>query len=76
LGCIMPNAMALAGEYSPRRIRVTLMMIVSCGFTLGGVVGGWLLKHDGASTVFYTCSGLVFCWLICAAFMKAPVKRT
>ncbi len=40
LGCIMPNAMALAGEYSPRRIRVTLMMIVSCGFTLGGVLGG------------------------------------
>ncbi|AJF00428.1 MFS transporter [Pandoraea apista] len=40
LGCIMPNAMALAGEYSPRRIRVSLMMMVSCGFTLGGVVGG------------------------------------
>ncbi|MEQ0777516.1 MFS transporter [Paraburkholderia tropica] len=48
----------------------------SIGLALGGVVGGWLLKHDGASTVFYTCSGLVFCWLICAAFMKAPVRRT
>lgn len=42
LGCIMPNAMALAGEYSPRRTRVSVMMIVSCGFTLGGVVGGLL----------------------------------
>ncbi|AJX34066.1 sugar (and other) transporter family protein [Burkholderia oklahomensis C6786] len=31
LGCIMPNAMALAGEYGPRRIRVSLMRIVSCG---------------------------------------------
>lgn len=40
LGCIMPNAMALAGEYSPRRSRVSIMMVVSCGFTLGGVVGG------------------------------------
>lgn len=40
LGCIMPNAMALAGEYSPRRTRVSIMMLVSCGFTLGGVVGG------------------------------------
>jgi MFS transporter, AAHS family, 4-hydroxybenzoate transporter len=40
LGAIMPNAMALAGEYSPRRIRVSLMMIVSCGYALGGVVGG------------------------------------
>ncbi len=37
LGAIMPNAMALAGEYSPVRKRVTLMMLVSCGFTLGAV---------------------------------------
>ncbi|MFC5474579.1 MFS transporter [Paraherbaspirillum soli] len=42
LGAIMPNAMALAGEYSPLRKRVTLMMLVSCGFTLGAVLGGLL----------------------------------
>ena len=42
LGAIMPNAMALAGEYSPRRLRVTLMMLVSCGFTTGAVLGGLL----------------------------------
>lgn len=42
LGAIMPNAMALAGEYSPRARRVTLMMLVSCGFTLGAVIGGLL----------------------------------
>ena len=40
LGAIMPNAMALAGEYSPKRRRVTLMMLVSCGFTIGAVLGG------------------------------------
>lgn len=40
LGGIMPNAMALAGEWSPRRRRVTLMMLVSCGFTGGAVLGG------------------------------------
>lgn len=40
LGGIMPNAMALAGEYSPARRRVTLMMLVSCGFTGGAVLGG------------------------------------
>ncbi len=40
LGAIMPNAMALAGEYSPKRKRVTLMMLVSCGFTVGAVLGG------------------------------------
>jgi MFS transporter, AAHS family, 4-hydroxybenzoate transporter len=57
LGCIMPNAMALVGEYSPRRIRVTLMMIVSCGFTLGGVVGGLitaaLIPSFGWRAVFF-----------------------
>jgi len=42
LGAIMPNAMALAGEYSPKRNRVTLMMLVSCGFTVGAVLGGLL----------------------------------
>ncbi|BBQ01248.1 MFS transporter (plasmid) [Burkholderia sp. SFA1] len=40
LGAIMPNAMALAAEFSPKRRRVTLMMWVSCGFTLGAVLGG------------------------------------
>ncbi|SIT51185.1 4-hydroxybenzoate transporter PcaK [Paraburkholderia piptadeniae] len=40
LGAIMPNAMALAGEFSPKRNRVTLMMWVSCGFTVGAVLGG------------------------------------
>src|SRR5258708_22059756 len=40
LGAIMPNAMALAGEFSPKRKRVTLMMFVSCGFTVGAVPGG------------------------------------
>ena len=42
LGAIMPNAMALAGEFSPKRKRVTLMMLVSCGFTVGAVIGGLL----------------------------------
>ncbi|WP_321907718.1 MULTISPECIES: MFS transporter [unclassified Paraburkholderia] len=47
----------------------------SIGLALGGVAGGWLLKHDGASAVFYACSGLVLCWLIIAANMKAPPRR-
>src|SRR5439155_7498884 len=34
LGCIIPNATALVGEYSPRRLRGPLMMIVGgVGFT-------------------------------------------
>ncbi|OLL30615.1 4-hydroxybenzoate transporter [Burkholderia sp. SRS-W-2-2016] len=57
LGGIMPNAMALAGEYSPKRKRVTLMMLVSCGFTLGAVLGGLLsaamIPAFGWRSVFY-----------------------
>jgi len=32
----MPNAVALVGEYSPRRSRVSIMLIVANGFTAGG----------------------------------------
>lgn len=57
LGAIMPNAMALVGEYSPKRSRVTLMMLVSCGFTVGAVLGGLLsavmIPAFGWRSVFY-----------------------
>jgi AAHS family 4-hydroxybenzoate transporter-like MFS transporter len=57
LGGIMPNAMALVGEYSPARSRVTSMMVVSNGFTLGAAFGGpiaaWLIPNYGWRGVFY-----------------------
>jgi len=58
IGSIMPNAMALVGEYSPKRHRVTIMMIVSNGFTAGaaiaGLVAAWMLPRFGWRSVFYT----------------------
>ena len=39
LGSIMPNATALVGEFSPKRSRVTLMMCITVGFTIGAAVG-------------------------------------
>ncbi|TKC89626.1 MFS transporter [Trinickia terrae] len=47
----------------------------SIGLALGGVAGGWLLKVDGQSAVFFACSGLVFAWLIIAASMKQPPRK-
>ncbi len=56
LGGIMPNAMALAGEYSPARIRVTVMMLVSNFFTVGAAIGGFiaagLIPRFGWRSVF------------------------
>lgn len=40
MGAVIPNAVALAGEFSPARMRVTLMMIASSGLVLGGAIGG------------------------------------
>lgn len=57
MGVIVPNAMALAGEYSPARVRVSLMMAVSSGYIVGGVVGGAIavlvIAPFGWSGVFY-----------------------
>ncbi len=74
LGAIMPNVMALAGEYSPRRRRVTLMMLVSCGFTVGAVLGGLvaavLMPRYGWHAVFYVGGaaplviGLLMLWML------------
>jgi AAHS family 4-hydroxybenzoate transporter-like MFS transporter len=57
LGGIMPNAMALAGEYAPTRMRFTVMMLVSNGFNIGAAFGGFiaagLIPAFGWRSVFY-----------------------
>src|SRR5262245_10370500 len=57
LGGIMPNAVALVGEYTPRRLRVLMMLVVTNGFNLGAVIGGlvsaWLVPNFGWRSVFY-----------------------
>ena len=47
----------------------------SIGLAMGGVIGGWLLKVEGQSAVFFACSGLVAAWLIIAASMKQPPRK-
>jgi AAHS family 4-hydroxybenzoate transporter-like MFS transporter len=40
LGGAMPSAITLTSEYCPERNRSLLVMIMFCGFTLGGALGG------------------------------------
>jgi MFS transporter, AAHS family, 4-hydroxybenzoate transporter len=58
MGVVVPNALALGGEYSPRRLRTTLVMAVSSGYVIGGVVGGliaaFVIKPFGWIGVFYS----------------------
>jgi AAHS family 4-hydroxybenzoate transporter-like MFS transporter len=57
LGAILPNATALIGEFSPRRLRIAMMMIVTNGFTIGAMLGGflsaWLIPAFGWRSVFF-----------------------
>ncbi|BCZ78782.1 MFS transporter [Paraburkholderia terrae] len=75
LGCIMPNAMALVGEFSTPAHRVKRMMLVSCGFTLGAAIGGFisaaLIPAYGWRAVFWV-GGAVPLVLAVAMFAALP----
>lgn len=40
LGAAAPSAIALTGEFAPRRLRATFVLVIYCGFSLGFVVAG------------------------------------
>jgi len=74
LGGIMPNAVALVGEYTSKRLRVLMMLVVTNGFNLGAVIGGlvsaWLVPNFGWRAVFYVGGAIplviglmMFIWL-------------
>lgn len=75
LGAIMPNAVALIGEYSPRKVRVAIMMIVGNGFTMGAAFGGfiarWFLDHAGWRWVFYFGAAVPLV-IACVMFFALP----
>jgi AAHS family 4-hydroxybenzoate transporter-like MFS transporter len=56
MGCIVPNATALVGEFSPRQSRVTLMMCITVGFTIGAAIAGfvaaWMIPAFGWPSVY------------------------
>jgi MFS transporter, AAHS family, 4-hydroxybenzoate transporter len=75
LGGAMPNIIALTAEYSPRRLRATLVTIMFCGFPLGAVIGGLvcarLLSSFGWSSVF-VLGGMLPLLLLPVLFLYLP----
>jgi AAHS family 4-hydroxybenzoate transporter-like MFS transporter len=57
LGGIMPNALALMGEYTPSRSRASMTVIIANAFNIGAMLGGfvaaWLIPSFGWRSVFY-----------------------
>src|SRR5262245_34613096 len=79
LGGAMPNAIALTGEYTPKRSRATGIMTMFVGFTLGGASGGFvaagLISRFGWQSVFIV-GGVCPCiiGLLAMAFMPESIR--
>jgi AAHS family 4-hydroxybenzoate transporter-like MFS transporter len=85
LGCIIPNATALVGEFSPKASRVTLMMCITVGFTAGAAIGGfvaaWLIPAFGWRAVFIfggivpLVIGLIMMWGLPESLQFLAVRK-
>jgi AAHS family 4-hydroxybenzoate transporter-like MFS transporter len=57
LGGAMPNVIAITSEYSPARLRATMITVMFCGFPLGAVLGGLIgsrmIPAFGWQSIFY-----------------------
>jgi AAHS family 4-hydroxybenzoate transporter-like MFS transporter len=86
LGGIIPNATALVGEFSPKRSRVTLMMCITVGFTMGAAIGGFvaalLIPAFGWRSVFILGGSIPFVialamfWGLPESLQFLAVRRT
>src|SRR5262245_17698941 len=86
LGCIIPNATALIGEFSPKRSRVVLVMGITVGFTAGAAIGGfvaaWMIPAFGWRSVFYfggiipLVGAIAMIWGLPESLQFLAVRRT
>lgn len=57
LGAATPSAVAMTGEYSPKRWRASFVLAIYCGFSLGFVVAGlvssWMIPAHGWRSMFW-----------------------
>jgi AAHS family 4-hydroxybenzoate transporter-like MFS transporter len=75
LGACLPNATALVAELAPKRRRIGLLTMVSCGVSLGGVAAGFVvppLTAAGGWTMIFIAPGLLTALLALALFLYLP----
>lgn len=57
IGGVMPNVVSLMSEYSPRRIRSTLVALMFSGYAVGGMMsaglGIWIVPNYGWEVMFF-----------------------
>lgn len=57
LGGIMPNVIALLTDYSPKKYRGTIVAIVLCGYSIGGIIapvlGLTMMPNFGWESIFW-----------------------
>ena len=61
LGGVMPNAIAIAAELSPKKNRAMMASVIAVGITIGGVVPGLIaaqLPPDGTWRMLFLIGGL------------------
>ncbi|MEI9852481.1 MAG: MFS transporter [Sphingomonas sp.] len=72
MGGVMPNAIALTSESSPKRLRARLIILMFMGITLGGTVPGavsaWLVPEYGWKTIFLIGGVVGIAVGLCAPF--------
>jgi MFS family permease len=71
---------SIASRVAPAHARGAAMGVYntlqSLGFFVGGVAGGWLMKHMGAQGLFTACAAGMVIWLLVAWPMRAPISAS
>lgn len=69
---------SLVSKLAPASVRGSAIGVYntlqSLGFFAGGMAGGWLMKHGGASGLFIGCAALTALWLALAWPMTLPTS--
>jgi MFS transporter, AAHS family, 4-hydroxybenzoate transporter len=72
LGGVLPNVIALNAEFTPKRLRATMLVIIAMGISLGGAVPGLvgvtLMPHYGWPVIFVVGGVIPFVIGLCMLF--------